>query len=348
MSGSRLIVEDPKQNDFIMIIRQVMMSEVQTTTLSTDNSSGKVSGHPNLTHYLGCYLPQFHYKPLKSDDHITNSEFRTWSKRDSSNVELNSERQLQAWKDNPVWVDHPPDIKVTIPKGSLSNLSLTVDVGLPPDAVYNIVTDPDNKRVFKNIKEVISRKVLVDEGLRQVVEVEQAAIWRFLWWSGTISVHVLVDQNREDYTMKFRQIKSGFMEKFEGDWKVEPLFVDEELCHPFKPKSLTEYVSCTKGRGRVASKLRLQQLIQPAIVPPPPISWYLRGITTNTTEMLINDLIAEAARIRQAGNCDLSNEKSGESQSQVVDTYNIKERWALRRKNARNSRKKLFLNPKFC
>jgi len=26
------------------------------------------------------------------------------------------------------------------------------DVGLPPDAVYNIVTDPDNKRVFENVK----------------------------------------------------------------------------------------------------------------------------------------------------------------------------------------------------
>ncbi|KAL4383869.1 hypothetical protein GQ457_15G003410 [Hibiscus cannabinus] len=33
------------------------------------------------------------------------------------------------------------------------------------------------------LREVISRKVLVDEGQRQVVEVEQAAFWRFLWWS---------------------------------------------------------------------------------------------------------------------------------------------------------------------
>lgn len=47
-------------------------------------------------------------------------------------------------------------------------------------------------------QEVISRRVLVDEGSRQVVELEQAALWRFLWWSGTISVHVLVDQNRAD------------------------------------------------------------------------------------------------------------------------------------------------------
>ncbi|OIT08790.1 hypothetical protein A4A49_65034, partial [Nicotiana attenuata] len=90
---------------------------------------------------------------------------------------------------------------VSVPKGSLCNLSVKVNVGLPPETVYDIVTDPENKRVFKNIKEVVSRKVLVDEGLRQVVELEQAAIWRFLWWSGTIAVHVLVDQNRENHTV---------------------------------------------------------------------------------------------------------------------------------------------------
>lgn len=220
---------------------------------------------------------------------------------------------------------------------------MNVDVGLPPDAVYNIVTDPDNKRVFKNIKEVISRKVLVDEGLRQVVEVEQAAIWRFLWWSGTISVHVLVDQNREDHSMKFKQIKSGFMEKFEGSWKMEPLFVDEELCHPLKPKSMAEYVACTNGRGRIASKLRLEQLIQPTIVPPPPISWYLRGITTKTTEMLIDDLLAEAARIRQASstrNADPSGNANPSGEIQQDYACNIKERWAMRRKRARHSHRR--------
>ncbi|GMP82776.1 hypothetical protein CsSME_00036937 [Camellia sinensis var. sinensis] len=123
-------------------------------------------------------------------------------KGSSNALEVDLEKQLQVWKENPTWVDHSPEIKVTVPKGSLCNLNVEVNVGLPPDAVYNIVTDPDNKRVFKNIKEVISRRVLVDEGSRQVVELEQAALWRFLWWSGTISVHVLVDQNREDHTVR--------------------------------------------------------------------------------------------------------------------------------------------------
>ncbi|KAL6572330.1 hypothetical protein OROMI_013288 [Orobanche minor] len=60
------------------------------------------------------------------------------------------------------------------------------------------------------MEEVISRKVLVDEGTRQVVEVEQAAIWRFLWWSRTISVHVL-DGRNEAVTFYFSK-EIGYFE----------------------------------------------------------------------------------------------------------------------------------------
>lgn len=129
-------------------------------------------------------------------------------------LEVDMERQLQGWRENPTWTDQPPVVKVrksqvfsitmlhfwmkswaflitafhfldhlielialqdiypeflrpsdnmhfdsnitlwqvSVPKGSLCNLNVKVNVGLPPDAVYNIVTDPDNRRVFKNIK----------------------------------------------------------------------------------------------------------------------------------------------------------------------------------------------------
>ncbi|KAJ6837540.1 uncharacterized protein M6B38_120310 [Iris pallida] len=260
-------------------------------------------------------------------------------KETRSSLGLNLEKQLQAWKENSNWVDQPPEVKVSVPKGSLCNLKVKVNIGLPPDAIYNIVTDPENKRVFKNIKEVICRKVLVDEGHRQVVEVEQAAIWRFLWWSGTISVHVIVDQNRRDHTVKFKQGRSGFMEKFEGCWKIEPIFVDEQSCFPCKPRTLDEYYSCTGGKGRVASAVTLDQLIQPAIIPPPPISWYVRGITRKTAEMLIDDLLAEAARLRgEVRNAD-SSAPQLEASSPTSNVHcmlnsfddNIKARWRHRR-----------------
>ncbi|CAH2066572.1 unnamed protein product [Thlaspi arvense] len=301
---------------------------------------------PALSRFVGfsqklhtCFKSQL--KNLTADKHGIGSSWRQDKEISSSSIQMDLEKQLDSWRGNPSWTDQTPIIKVSIPKGSLCNLKAEVNVGLPPDAVYNIVIDPDNRRVFKNVKEVMSRKVLVDEGLRQVVEVEQAAFWRFLWWSGTISVHVLVDQDRADHSMRFKQVKSGFMKRFEGSWKVQPLFVDEHMCDRLKPKTLEEYNKCTGGRGRIGSKVTLDQLIQPAIVPPPPISWYLRGITAKTTEMLIHDLLAETARIRKRLATGETEESHSPDEQRIGKAGNIKERWAAHRRTSRKRRKDL-------
>ncbi|KAI0523181.1 hypothetical protein KFK09_005573 [Dendrobium nobile] len=274
----------------------------------------------------------------KHKQKLDNTNFLAIGEKDSCKTwKVDLDRQMQAWRENSYWLDHPPELKVSVPEGSLCNLNVKCNVGLPPDAVFNIVIDPENKRVFKNIKEVISRRVLVDEGPRQVVEVEQAVIWRFLWWSGTMSIQVLVDQNRMDHTIKFKQGKSGFMKRFEGLWKVEPLFLDKELCSPCEPKSWLEYDTCSGGKGRVGSIVSLDQLIQPALVPPPPISWYLRGVTERTTEMLIYDLFAEARRLRGAAAMN-STPKHGleaahDQQREVAENRSteIQERWRRQR-----------------
>lgn len=41
------------------------------------------------------------------------------------------------------------------------------------------------------------------------------------------------------------------------------------------------------------------QVVQPAVVPPPPFKNYVRKITTRTTEMLLQDLQAEGKRLRE-------------------------------------------------
>ncbi|KAL4565226.1 hypothetical protein LXL04_029312 [Taraxacum kok-saghyz] len=210
------------------------MGEKEGSNPQTHVQIHEINGRPhiNLPEIRG-FLSQFLGKLQK---HLK-SRFKRPTEKDGANREIfkfkdtkiNLEKQLQAWRNNPVWNDNQPHtIEVSVPKGSFCQLKVAVNVGLPPDAIYNIVTDPDNKRVFKNIQEVLSRKVLLDEGSRQVVELEQAALLR------------------------------------------------------------------------IASKVTLKQLIEPAIVPLPPISWYLRGITTRTTEMLINDLIDEVWYIHQS------------------------------------------------
>eukprot|EP00249_Psilotum_nudum_P015486 c25350_g1_i2 orf=91-867(+) len=185
--------------------------------------------------------------------------------------------------------------QVSVPKGTLCLLKSTFELGIPPDVVFNIIIDPENKRVFKNIKEVTHRKVIEDEGHRQLVEVEQAAIWRFLCFSGTISVRVFVDQDRNSKRVKYHLSRKGFMKRFEGFWEIRPLYVDLPHCALIpSPENDPECSS-----GKIASQVHLVQRVQPMLIPPPPLSWYVRGITVRVTELLIEDLQAEAKRLRE-------------------------------------------------
>lgn len=126
-----------------------------------------------------------------------------------------------------------------------------------------------------------------------------------------------------------------FMKVFEGCWKVEPLFIDEHLCETSKPKTREDYDRCSNGRGRIGSKVTMDQMFQPsAILTPPPLSWYIRGITVKTTESMIEDLLAEAARLRRGGG-----HIDDQGQKNVVLEKNkaedIKERWRSHRRSNR-------------
>ena len=145
--------------------------------------------------------------------------------------------------------------------------------------------------------------------------------------------------------MRFKQINTGFMKKFEGCWRVDPVFVDEKICYPFKPKTLSEYRSCTGGKGRIGSRVSLEQLLQPAILPPPPLSWYIRGITSKTSETLMNYLLEEVARIKGISPLtDLSPDEKFDQEMnnelKIDEVRDIKKRWALRRRNALRHRTK--------
>nr|GFA92689.1 hypothetical protein [Tanacetum cinerariifolium] len=82
----------------------------------------------------------------------------------------------------------------------------------------------------------------------------------------------------------------------------------------------------------------LQQLVEPTIVPPPPIYWYLRGITTRKVEMMINDLLDEAIRIKgvSATESNIHQELSS-IELKLDEITDDKERWVLRRRKARRT-----------
>ncbi|XP_023644790.1 uncharacterized protein LOC17899399 isoform X3 [Capsella rubella] len=151
------------------------------------------------------------------------------------------------------------------------------------------------------VKENKSTKVLKKDGPRQTTEVEKALSWNFLGCSGDIPIHLIIHENHKNLTAKYTTKKMMLMKVFEGSWKVEPDFVDQErLCKPRLPKTREEYKRCSGGKGKVGSKVTMEQIFQPSSpLNLPPVSWIIRGITIKTTKNLLEDLRKAGTSLRQ-------------------------------------------------
>ncbi|ESQ34430.1 hypothetical protein EUTSA_v10008736mg [Eutrema salsugineum] len=148
------------------------------------------------------------------------------------------------------------------------------------------------------VKENISRKIESENKGKnsQIVDSEKALSWNFLWWSGTIPIRLyFIEKPRELAKNEMR-----YMAMFEGSYEVEPMYVDSErFCKHMKPKSREEYRKCSGGQGRIASKVKLDQIFKPSpLFNVPPISWFIRKVTVKTTKTLAEDLQTASAVIR--------------------------------------------------
>ncbi|CAK9228015.1 unnamed protein product, partial [Sphagnum troendelagicum] len=207
--------------------------------------------------------------------------------------------QDDAWLPSDSFVHEPPVLKVMQPKGTFCEIQARFSVALPPDGVYDIITDPNNRRVFKNIKEVCYRKVLEDDGNRQLVEVEQLGRWRFLMFSGTFSSRVMVEQNRQDHQMLFDLAKQGMMRKFSGSWKIDSMYASEQKSQAADSESEV-----------VGAWVNFHQLLEPAILPPWPLSRYVRGVSERIIREMCSDLQHECLRLSQLDNDEEDDEEA--------------------------------------
>lgn len=120
------------------------------------------------------------------------------------------------------------------------------------------------------MKKSKSRKVLMDDGPRQIAKGKKAVAWDFRGRSFAIPISLTVDENRKDLTVrcftiintlfvfywwnltgvslaycgqaKYKKDRMILMKVFKGSYKVEPLYVDSErLCKHMEPKSPEEY-----------------------------------------------------------------------------------------------------------
>ncbi|CAN8313074.1 unnamed protein product [Cochlearia groenlandica] len=253
---------------------------------------------------FGSWINQNMQQPLKAE-----------AKRSSENGKERDidekKREGQLWRDaekiHP-WYDAPPKVKVKTEKGvCIMNIEMTL--GLPPSATYEIFTNPNNLPLFsdKSWREILknkSRKVIKEDGPRKISKLEKSLAWKFLWWSGSLPITLTVDENRQDFTAKYKKEKFMFMKVFQGSYKVEPLYIDSKrLCknnvEPIKSKE--EYKKCSNGQGKIASKVTMEQNFQPCPLLNllPPVSWYIQGVTIDTTKTLLKMLQEMGAKMRE-------------------------------------------------
>ncbi|XP_010477665.1 PREDICTED: uncharacterized protein LOC104756732 isoform X2 [Camelina sativa] len=204
--------------------------------------------------------------------------------------------------------NHGMMLLVTTKKG-LCHMHIELTVGLPPEGVYDLFANPNNFPFFRIDNETgrellqnKSRKVLMKDGPRQVVQLEKALTYDFLWWYRAFPFTLIADENQKEFTAKYKKEKMMFMKVFEGSWKIEPLYVDSErLCKEREPKSREEYKRCSGGQGKVASKVTMDQYFQPySFLNLPPSSWYIRRITIKTTKRLLKQIQDASIMFRDA------------------------------------------------
>ncbi|EOA39411.1 hypothetical protein CARUB_v10012512mg, partial [Capsella rubella] len=220
-------------------------------------------------------------------------------------------KQLKLWRASEkrgAWHDYPPKVKVTKEKDGLCHLNIQFTIGLPPEAVFDMFTTYKNPSYYSMMKkrqilEHRSSKVFSDLGpTEKHVKVEKAAPWRFLWWSGSIPVHLTFNESRQDFSAIYMIPKENamFMKTLYGKWKIEPWYIDNSrYCKPRLPKNRQEYRQCTGGKGLIGSKVTLMQSFQPSsYLNFPPLSWYIRRVTIKTTKALVEEFQVRAAIIK--------------------------------------------------
>ncbi|XP_048592696.1 uncharacterized protein LOC106355200 [Brassica napus] len=155
-------------------------------------------------------------------------------------------------------------VKMKTKKG-LCHLNIDFTLGWPPQAVYEMFTNPRNLNFFHSM-DTIATMVLKKDGPRQITEVEKVLRWKILGYNGAIPIHVIIDENHQKVTATYKKVKVKYMKVFEGSWKMEPLYVDQErLCKSRSQISEEEYKKCSGGKGRIGSKVTMEHIFNPLL-----------------------------------------------------------------------------------
>lgn len=208
--------------------------------------------------------------------------------------------------------DDSLSVEIEQPKdGFFCSVKVLGKIPMPPKEVFDVLTNPDNKNVFRSIKRVNYRKVLKDNGHgKKTIEVEHVGRWRFGPIRSEFVVRMNVFQDRNRGKIKFKLLKSSLMKDFSGEWTIEPYdqdSLDELVKYPGKKWGPLHYVSKAVHRfedsllhTRTDSLVQLRQSVQPRLLPPPPLDRVLKQITLAQVRTIMQDLLDETQRANAA------------------------------------------------
>ena len=191
------------------------------------------------------------------------------------------------------------------------SIKLIARVPLPPEEVFEILTDPENHKYFRSVKGNKRRKVIFDDGHgRRKVEVDQIGRWRFGLFRGSFSIKLVVATDKRHRTIGFElapKARGGFMKDFNGNWKVLPYSKDAvnemepALDKHWSPlhavqKTFHQLEETLTGKHPNSSLVMLRQSVAPALIPPAPLDKIIKKITAAQVRTIMEDLLIEANR----------------------------------------------------
>eukprot|EP01023_Acetabularia_acetabulum_P055486 TRINITY_DN6412_c0_g1_i2.p1 TRINITY_DN6412_c0_g1~~TRINITY_DN6412_c0_g1_i2.p1 ORF type:complete len:296 (+),score=39.64 TRINITY_DN6412_c0_g1_i2:121-1008(+) len=174
--------------------------------------------------------------------------------------------------------------------GYMCHISLEAYVPCEPDIIHRIMRNPNNSRVFRDVKAIPYRHIVFDDprGLRIVMaqQVIEIAILPFVTQDFTTLLKVTEDMRKsDDLYIGFEMVTSDIMSRFNGHWNLTRV----KSPHPNDPHPV--WTKCT-----------LEQDVLPRGVPAwlkhiPILGSLLRGTGARAVNRMMEDLRSVVNRI---------------------------------------------------
>lgn len=170
---------------------------------------------------------------------------------------------------------------------------------IPTDAAWKLLTHEDNHKVFGSLKRTNPRNYKKRGIFETIYEVEHVTGWSLLWLSGEFITKLKVTENRGSKSVEFKLLKSDIMKDFHGSWKLQPCTqAGMNKLYGKRGNPFEGIIGLFGGRKSTTSLIDFNQQMEPKTTPGP-LKGLVRRIAAGALKRTMDDLQAEAKRIKQ-------------------------------------------------